>query len=137
MVKNQSERPLGAFYFLYFNEFKEVPPKISDKCTAFRNNVIHKGYIPKIEEVHVYAKEIYDYIINISKKLGLNYRDFIQKPFIQRQMNFKKERENENISVQSIRTMIDLALADELFDEKSFEEALQEVRNKIGTQFFK
>ncbi len=47
MVAAQSERQTGAYYFLYLNEFGEAPAAAEQKQVEFRNNVIHKGYIPK------------------------------------------------------------------------------------------
>ncbi|MPW29930.1 hypothetical protein F9L16_13115 [Agarivorans sp. B2Z047] len=63
-VSNQSERQLGAFIFIYATQHG-VPPALlpSDSKTTFsanfRNNVIHKGYIPSKQEALIYAEGIY------------------------------------------------------------------------------
>ncbi len=66
-VKNQSERQYGAFLFLYFNEFREIEP-FPDNRKEFRNNVIHKGYIPTAEETFDYGNFIYEFIKNLIRK---------------------------------------------------------------------
>lgn len=59
-IKNQSERQLGAFIFLYLLENKHAPVLLSNKMIEFRNAVVHKGNIPKREQ----AVEYGEYILN-------------------------------------------------------------------------
>ncbi|HHF3271850.1 TPA: hypothetical protein ACPJ2V_004637 [Vibrio diabolicus] len=49
-VSNQSERQLGAFTYLYLSSLGELPPELSSNDRGFRNKVIHKGYIPSVDE---------------------------------------------------------------------------------------
>ncbi|MGG3480579.1 hypothetical protein ABES21_24190 [Peribacillus frigoritolerans] len=65
LVEVQSERQLGAFYFLYLLEFKKAPKSIDNKWVKFRNDIIHKGKIPKQDKAKEYAEYIYHYIKNI------------------------------------------------------------------------
>ncbi|MCY8951437.1 hypothetical protein MOE28_16710 [Bacillus atrophaeus] len=69
MVSRMSERQLGAFYYLYLNEFKEPPQPIPDTRTKFRNNVTHNGEIPTYEKTIEYAEYIFNYIIRLLKKI--------------------------------------------------------------------
>ena len=46
-IKNQSERQLGAYIFLYVKEIKKIPLLLNSKSISFRNDVTHKGSIPK------------------------------------------------------------------------------------------
>lgn len=69
-----SERQLGAFYGLYFNEFEEMPlmfdealsKSLKHKLVAnpvnFRNRVVHEGYIPSHEEVIEYGQAVHFYM---------------------------------------------------------------------------
>jgi hypothetical protein len=57
-VKNQSERQLGAFLFLYLRAIKEPPPLLPQKDIAFRNNVVHKGYVPTREEALAFGETV-------------------------------------------------------------------------------
>ncbi|MFP7735499.1 hypothetical protein ACLHDF_19170 [Priestia aryabhattai] len=135
MVARQSERQLGAFYFLYLNEFKEVPPKLPDKCTTFRNDVIHKGYIPKRQEVISYATEVYNYINLISKTLRSECREHIMTPFSYRQKELMEKEVIGTLQSQVVPTMIDMALDDELFGKEPFEQALEDLKRRIGLGF--
>lgn len=63
-VSNQSERQLGAYYFLYLSNYKKAPPTIKNGKVKFRNEVIHKGKIPTKDEAYDYIECIYDYIYN-------------------------------------------------------------------------
>ena len=62
LVASQSERQLGAYNFLYLLQFHMAPP-MNHKKAEFRNNVIHKGYIPSSKEAMEYAEYVYDYIV--------------------------------------------------------------------------
>lgn len=63
-VSKQSERQLGAYTFLYFTHTGNKQDKFSEKMVQFRNNVIHKGYIPSYEETLKYIKYSYKYIFD-------------------------------------------------------------------------
>ena len=52
-VASQSERQLGAFIFLWAHHFNEPPELLSNSQVSFRNDVIHKGKIPRSEERRV------------------------------------------------------------------------------------
>ncbi len=68
LVANQSERQLGAYYFLHLLHFKRSP--VSDqKKVEFRNSVIHKGFIPAHEQTLEYAKYLYGYITSTLKSM--------------------------------------------------------------------
>jgi len=62
-IANQSERQLGAFISCFINDNIAQPQLMnSNKEIPFRNNVIHKGYIPKREEAIDYSKLILELI---------------------------------------------------------------------------
>ncbi len=60
-VSNQSERQLGAYYFLLLIDLKKEPNKMSNSMVTFRNEVIHKGYLPSKQETEKYLKYAYKY----------------------------------------------------------------------------
>jgi tetratricopeptide (TPR) repeat protein len=62
-IGNQSERQFGAFIALYTSEKKELPPILNVQSeTKFRNDVVHKGYIPKKAEAVKYAEAVLNLI---------------------------------------------------------------------------
>ena len=74
----QSERRLGAFICLYSFIYKRYPSCILNrKNVEFRNDVVHKGYLPNESEALNYAKEVYNAIRNEYCKLLYSYKDII------------------------------------------------------------
>ena len=73
-ISNQSERQLGAFLFLYSYVYKQLPELLDNRYVKFRNQVVHKGYLPSEEEVIDYAKEIYKNIKYYYIQLRQNYK---------------------------------------------------------------
>lgn len=68
-VRKQSERQLGAFTFLYLQEFRELPDLLTDKERGFRNDVIHNGYFPNYNETLVFGQRVLDVTFNVLSKL--------------------------------------------------------------------
>ncbi|MGI4823629.1 MAG: hypothetical protein ACRYFV_20660 [Janthinobacterium lividum] len=78
-----SERQIGAFYALYFNEFDELPVLFDEAFSKslkhiivknpvnLRNRVVHEGYIPTYEEAIQYGEAVAMYI----KALVVIYRE--------------------------------------------------------------
>ncbi len=123
MVATQSERQAGAFYFLYLNEFAEAPAPAEQKQVEFRNNVIHKGYIPKRKETFEYGNYVLNYIYAVAKKLRNAHRSGIEKVINRKQViNGPKHQSYLTISIP---TIIHMSMPDNEFGVRSFEESLQ------------
>jgi hypothetical protein len=69
LVSNQSERQLGAFYFLYLQQFQATPPIIPSKWVEFRNKAVHKGFIPSTKESEEYGAVVFGHICELWKRL--------------------------------------------------------------------
>jgi hypothetical protein len=63
LMSNQSERQLGAFITIIASISGQTPTILKDKDVAFRNKVIHKGYIPNFNETIEYGQEVSDRIL--------------------------------------------------------------------------
>ncbi len=61
-VANQSERQLGMFIGVYQMENGDVPPLLDQKRVAFRNRVIHQGYLPTEEEAIEFGQAVVDLV---------------------------------------------------------------------------
>ncbi|WP_337970044.1 hypothetical protein [Virgibacillus salexigens] len=113
-VSSQSERQLGAFYFLYLSKVNAVPTKINNKWDKFRNDVIHKGQIPKSEEVLEYAEYVFDYINETLEVLYNKYADqnvfylFLNKRFREVKEKYPRHVDAEDPSTISGPTFIDI-----------------------------
>lgn len=66
IVAKQSERQFGAFCFLYALEMGK-PFVLPRRIPEFRNSVIHRGYIPRDEEVIEYGDQVFQVIQEISQ----------------------------------------------------------------------
>jgi hypothetical protein len=69
LVKNQSERQLGAFLFLYLLDTGQTVQLDLKKLSEFRNKVIHQGYIPSRQEVLQFGEQIFTFISSVSQQL--------------------------------------------------------------------
>ena len=57
-VVKQSERQLGAFFYLWLSHFGTIPALLPTDKTTFRNKVIHQGLIPSREEAVSYGQVV-------------------------------------------------------------------------------
>jgi len=62
-LANRAEPQLGAFAAAYMFEKGHAPEFPDQKSTEFRNNVIHRGRIPKSAEVVEYAEKILGFVV--------------------------------------------------------------------------
>ncbi len=136
-VARQSERQLGAFLFLYLLENKKplehsiVDAKPSDSSglkarltwTEFRNNAIHKGYIPSTEEVLVYGDLVYQFIYRLIGELRATCSELMQRATFHHVKRGADASDGKQISTLSIPTLISLAGANG--SASSFREALR------------
>lgn len=77
-VAVQSERQLGAFTFLYLLENGKPPRALPNTMMTFRNDVIHRGKLPKKQEAVKYGQEILDLIAPVLEELKA-HREEISK----------------------------------------------------------
>lgn len=62
LIKNMSERQLGAFIMLFQKTTNQTPVLLSEKLISLRNNTIHKGYLPTEEEALQFLGSVNDLI---------------------------------------------------------------------------
>jgi hypothetical protein len=62
VVARQSERQLGAFVSLYTVRLGELPTILSNKMVELRNDVIHRGVLPDLEDVLRFGAAAYEVI---------------------------------------------------------------------------
>ncbi len=62
LIKNMSERQLGAFIMLFHKTTNQLPVLLKEKLINLRNNTIHKGYLPLEEEALQFLRSVYDLI---------------------------------------------------------------------------
>lgn len=123
-VNNQSERQFGAFLFTYFFDNNGKIPPLADKLkpeipdiskkdtktwTEFRNNIVHKGYIPSLNEATCYMEIIFKYLNELINDIKVNYSQEMQSVTISHLDNLSKKNGNNHvISTMSMSTILNL-----------------------------
>jgi len=131
LVKKQSERQLGAFYFLYLYASKKAPSGFKDDKTAFRNRVIHEGYIPKYEEVFEYCVYVMDYIRSILKQFKIDYSESISTLTNYKLSKLTEKAQNRGISTMCMPTILGLYTGEEVYENTSTEELIKHFSNQL------
>jgi hypothetical protein len=139
-VSAQSERQFGAYLFSYLIDHKDSEPPIIDNkkpnlegisksktstWKEFRNDVIHKGYIPSIPETLAYGNIAYLHIIELIKDLKSRSEKHIQEATFHHIARANEAAAGKVVSTMSIPTIISLTRADA--PSESFEKALESV----------
>lgn len=139
LVSSQSERQVGAFYFLYLKEFNEIP-KEDNKMKSFRNNVVHKGYIPTYNETYEYGNYIMIYIKEVLFKLGNNYDVYIEQIKTNRFNEVLKKNANierGKIATSEIKTIFNLGNINKDLDFRKELEQLRETQEAFERNKYK
>lgn len=139
LVSNQSERQLGGFYFLYLSEFGKAPMPFDTNQIAFRNSVIHKGYIPKYDEVTKYASYVLQYIYEIGGNIRNKYNKDFTKILLKQQNHIDKTiyKEYRNIIAMYIPSIIEITVTDNSFGQKTFDKGLKYLKNYLKDIYVK
>lgn len=145
LVKKQSERQLGSFYFLYLKEFKESPNEFKYKMETykngkekydtinFRNNVIHNGYIPRYEQVLEYEKYLFEHIRKILIEIKKNYQECINKVSLYRQERIETlNPDNIKYATIGINTVLGLYTGESEYEDKTFEDVVNNFRKSYN-----
>lgn len=70
-VRKQSERQLGAYYFIWACAIGECPVFLDDnKKVPFRNQVVHQGRLVTKKEAYEYGEYVFNYIRSETDKLA-------------------------------------------------------------------
>jgi hypothetical protein len=74
-VKAQSERQLGAYIFLYLKCIRKKPLLLDNDAVSFRNDVVHKGYIPNKEQTLEYGEKVRRIVNNAISEMKTCFGD--------------------------------------------------------------
>lgn len=139
-VVNQSERQFGAYIFAYLIDHNGKEPPIIDNekpqidgisksqtktWKEFRNNVVHKGYIPSFSETIAYGNIAYLHLNELIKDLKERSKDAIQKITFYHVARANEAANGCVVSTMSIPTLVSLARGG--VPPESFEKALENV----------
>lgn len=117
---------MGALLFVYLLENKkaleplilEGKPQFDDRSrrdtppwNAFRNNVIHKGYIPSEVEVIEYGNLVYQFICRLIGELKVGAAEFMGKATFHHLACGRGASAGQPVSTMSVPTLISLVRA--------------------------
>jgi hypothetical protein len=130
LLQKQSERQIGAFLMLCLAKLKSAPPFLSSAKIEFRNNVVHKGYIPSSDEAEGYIRDVLAHIQEV-----LNQISAIDSDMFRRTLKFNSER-NKKMKEGHMLTAMDISTSISISRHKahtrSFEECLSLVKSQKG-----
>ena len=142
-MKKQSERQLGAFCLLYLLESGK-PYLINMKVIAFRNKVVHEGYVPSSQEVAEWAEQVVKIIFDIVGELRSKYRESLTQIIFNRSHGVKTALSSARaknpaligVPVATIFTpsLVGLDLADDAFQREGFSELIKHIE-RLKTKF--
>jgi hypothetical protein len=76
-VAKQSERQLGAYVMLYTMEFNVTPKLLSNKMIEVRNDVVHKGKLPTLDEACTFGNAVHEVIQESLRQLRSTHVDHV------------------------------------------------------------
>jgi hypothetical protein len=124
-VSNQSERQLGAFIFMYLQEFGKKPHMLSNNKVKFRNEVVHKGNIPNREQAHQYGQAVLDVVRPILSILKEDYGEAVRTATHHHLSNIRTQSDDGIIvSTTCLPTIISLTCD----DQRTLEEGISQLR---------
>ncbi len=78
LVSSQSERQIGMYAGVYLLENNAVPPLLAQKHVAFRNRVIHQGYLPSEAEAVLFGQAVVDLLQPLLNAMMHRYTPHIE-----------------------------------------------------------
>jgi hypothetical protein len=132
LVKNQSERQLGAFLLTYLYHYNKFPPVLHDSQICFRNKVIHNGFFPDYKSTIEYGNKVlhilYEMIFELKKTNQMDIDSLTKKRMSK--LAIEAKRISNNISTVSNPSIINLNLSLENFKPYNLENYLLEIKDR-------
>lgn len=129
-VSNQSERQLGAFIFLWAQEFEEQPELLSNQKTSFRNAVIHKGKIPTNEEALAFGNAVLDILRPNMLKLQRQLSDTVQQVVVYHLGDARSPDTEYPVLMMGTSTIVSLSFRRPKVEEDDLEHHLARLRSE-------
>jgi hypothetical protein len=126
-VSSQSERQIGAFLFSYLRRTGKALKYLDNKNVQFRNEVIHKGYIPNFDETFAFGQAVLEYMDPIMFELEQNHSMKLRE----------HERRLVDLSdkirmVMSYMTLVCFGGANQTLRAPNFKERLEESKERMN-----
>jgi hypothetical protein len=129
LVAGQSERQLGAFALLYVREFGRAPSLLTNAKVSFRNDVIHKGRIPKRQEAIDYGQAVLDIVRPILRETKEKYPQGVEKSVFQHLRDCRGAADDgQAVATMAIPTILSLSVAEPGHDQRPMDQVLAALR---------
>jgi hypothetical protein len=128
---SRAEPQLGAFAAFYFLELEKCPSYPDSTSIEFRNNVIHRGKIPKANEVTEYGDKILRFMIPVYRECRKDFAG-LTATGLDMVAGLKKRNEKPSASSSYPTAVSQLVLSEQ---EPSLSNALEYVRKYKGRFF--
>ena len=131
MVANQSERQIGAFVCLYLFENKKSPTVLKDKWHKFRNEVIHKGKIPEINQALEYGEVVLQLIEPVLQDLKTHHSQYVQEIVKEHIQSIQLVNPNKiPLAVMTSSTIISIARSKSASDPITLVDYLKDIERR-------
>jgi len=107
-VSNQSERQLGAYFFIFLLQEGRQAPYLPKKMIELRNKVIHKGRIASYEDAILFGNSVLQTVNPILATLKEQHGDLIQEIVFDHLFSAKQEYPNVPTSTSSMTTILSI-----------------------------
>jgi len=108
-VSSQSERQLGAYFFLYTLHEGKEPPYLQKPLVELRNQVIHKGRLPQRDEAIRFGNAVLKIISPIVRQLKIRSPELLLQIIQQHQRNAAATSKDVVMAGNCVNTTISLA----------------------------
>ncbi|AXK83285.1 hypothetical protein DW352_23850 [Pseudolabrys taiwanensis] len=127
-LSKHSERQLGAYALLFFQETYESPPMLTRQNVEFRNQVIHQGRIPTRQEAIDFGNEVLAIVRRVIATGRERHKNGIEL-MIGRHVIAARQRavSDRALAVSHMPTIIGIGIEDKDHHLRSLEEALQKL----------
>lgn len=134
-VSNQSERQYGTFLFLYgIEEMHCFDYKLfeMDKQKTFRNDVIHKGYLPTEDETVDYGERVFKLIVAVSVGIARKDAEYFHR-FAGTELGADHDfcRKNPDVMPMGISSLLGMTYDPNRLLEKDFRQELNSAKSKL------
>jgi hypothetical protein len=105
-VSKQSERQLGAYFFLYLTNEGSTAPYLLQNMIELRNAVVHKGKIASQEDAISFGNAVLSVINPVLQMLRDTYPEIVQAIVSDHLAEAMKHTNGKQVSTTCIRTIV-------------------------------
>lgn len=106
-VKSQSERQLGLYIAAYLSVRKSRPKLLTTRQREFRNDVVHKGYMPTRDEALAFGEAVAQLVRPVQSWLKAEHSDYLSAAIYFNQLRAAGEKAMRQTFTNSVPMFFD------------------------------